>query len=301
MRKEALDCIEEMVSKNPKVCIIGSDLGSGTFAKSLESHPDRVLMEGIAEQHIIGFSAGLAANGFYPIIHTIATFLTRRCYEQIAIDLAQQKLPALLVGAGGGLVYAPLGPTHQATDDFALMTNIPGMRIFAPADPREVIEIIEACVQNRILGYIRLGRGGEPIVTDQMSRIDGSLSKILGSKGLYTIICTGTLLHEALQARCKLNEVGISGQVVHFPELSESDIRSTFNSSDISEKLFIIEEHIPVGGLATRVREVLGFGSETWVRQLPSSYSENYGSQKDHWLKWGLTADQISSWIRGQL
>ena len=301
MRKEALDFIEEMVIQDPRVCVIGSDLGSGTFSKTLESHPDRVLMEGIAEQHIIGFSAGLSANGFYPIIHTIATFLTRRCYEQIAIDLSQQNLPALLVGAGGGLVYAPLGPTHQATDDFALMTNIPGMHIFAPADPHEVVEIIERCVQSRLLAYIRLGRGGEPNVTDQMIRTHGTLSKTYGVKGSYTIFCTGTLLHEVLHAHQVLKDEGLIGKVVHVPYLNEFNSEKHNTEFLIDGEVFVVEEHIPIGGLSSRIQNLIGAGKDLHSRNLPNSYSENYGSQRDHWSKLGFKAEQISSWVRSKI
>lgn len=301
MRKEALDFIEEMVIRDDEVCVVGSDLGSGTFSRTLESHPERVLMEGIAEQHIIGFSAGLSANGFYPIVHTIATFLTRRCYEQIAIDLAQQELPALLVGAGGGLVYAPLGPTHQATDDFALMTNIPGMHIFAPADPMEVTEIIELCVRERRLAYIRLGRGGEPNVTHKMSHTNGSLTKTFGTEETYTIFCTGTLLHEVLEAHQLLKDDGICGKVVHVPHLNEISSEKFDFSSTTRGNIFVVEEHIPIGGLSTRIQNLLGAGTYLHLRHLSNSYSENYGSQKDHWSKLGFKADQISSWVRSKL
>ena len=91
-------------------------------------------MEGVAEQYIIGMSAGLAKEGFIPYVNTISTFLTRRCCEQVAIDLCLHDLPVRLIGNGGGLVYAPLGPTHLAIDDLSLMKSIPNMTIISPCD-----------------------------------------------------------------------------------------------------------------------------------------------------------------------
>ena len=89
-------------------------------------------MEGVSEQHVIGMSAGMALNGFIPYVNTIATFLTRRCYEQVLIDLSLHNLPVRLIGNGGGLVYAPLGPTHQAIEDIGLMRMIPNMTVICP-------------------------------------------------------------------------------------------------------------------------------------------------------------------------
>ncbi len=91
-------------------------------------------MEGVSEQAIVGMAAGLAMDGYLPYINTIATFLTRRCYEQVAIDLCLHDLPVRLIASGGGLVYAPLGPTHMATDDIAILRALPNMTIVAPVD-----------------------------------------------------------------------------------------------------------------------------------------------------------------------
>ena len=106
MRKTSLDCVYELAKADPRVVFIGSDLGPGVLAAMKQEMPERFFMEGIAEQHIIGMAAGLAMNGFMPFVNTIATFLTRRCYEQIALDLCLQDLPVRLIANGGGGVYA---------------------------------------------------------------------------------------------------------------------------------------------------------------------------------------------------
>ena len=89
---------------------IGSDLSPDLLGEMKKEFPQRYYMEGIAEANIIGMAAGMAMDGFIPYVNTIATFITRRCYEQVAVDLCLHDLPVRLIGNGGGYVYAPLGP-----------------------------------------------------------------------------------------------------------------------------------------------------------------------------------------------
>ena len=108
MRKTCLDSIYLRAKKDKKIVFIGSDLGPGVLNDFKLNIPERFFMEGVSEQSIIGLSAGLAMEGFKPYVNTISTFITRRCYEQVAVDLCMHNLPVKLIG-GGGLVYAPLG------------------------------------------------------------------------------------------------------------------------------------------------------------------------------------------------
>lgn len=121
---------EELVKlarDDERVVFIGSDLGHGAMEEFRRHHPRRFFMEGVSEQYVMGMAAGLALDGFIPFIASIATFITRRCHEQIRIDVCLHELPVRIVGIGGGLVYAPLGPTHTAVDDWALMRGVPNI------------------------------------------------------------------------------------------------------------------------------------------------------------------------------
>ena len=117
MRRTCFETVLKLQKKNKKIIFVGSDLGPGFMKHSKDKVSERFFMEGVSEQAIVGISAGLALEGFLPFVNTIATFLTRRCFEQIVIDLCHHDLPVKLIGNGGGLVYAPLGPTHQAIED----------------------------------------------------------------------------------------------------------------------------------------------------------------------------------------
>ena len=121
MRKTSLNKVYQLAQQDERVVFIGSDLSPGVLSEFKTNIPERFFMEGIAEQYIIGMAAGLAFDGFIPYINTIATFLTRRCFEQIAVDLCMHNLPVRLIASGGGLVYAPLGPTHQAIEDIGIL------------------------------------------------------------------------------------------------------------------------------------------------------------------------------------
>ena len=143
MRKTSLDMVYQFAKVDPRIVFIGSDLGPGILDGMKKEIPERFFMEGVSEQHIIGMAAGLALNGFIPYINTIATFLTRRCYEQVALDLCLQDLPVRLIASGGGAVYAPLGPTHLAVEDLAIMRALPNMAVLAPCDAEEMRRLMD--------------------------------------------------------------------------------------------------------------------------------------------------------------
>ena len=173
MRKACLNSIYTQAKKNNKIIFIGSDLGPGVLDDFKTEFPNRFFMEGVSEQFIIGMSAGLALDGFLPYVNTISTFLTRRCLEQIIVDLCMHKLPVKLIGNGGGLVYAPLGPTHQAVDDIALMRSIPNMTVLSPADCAETAHNAEKQLERRAVGERRPHTDPQPT---PLGRASGEIS-----------------------------------------------------------------------------------------------------------------------------
>ncbi len=296
MRKTALDTIGKLVEQDPRVVFVGSDLGAGTLEEIRNLHPDRVLMEGIAEQHLVSFAAGLALEGFIPYVHTIATFLTRRAFEQIVVDVALDRLPVILVGAGGGMVYAPLGPTHQAIDDFSLMRTIPGMCVVAPADPLEMSCVLELLRTEQVPAYVRVAKGGEPVITDSLSPLRAGKVRIISRGENVAILTTGSLLHECVLAAETLGTQGSRITLAHFPFLAPLDKESIIELASSHSHLLVVEEHIPSGGLASAVADVLseiGFPTPLHRLTLPNEYATNYGSQAEHWHLHGLDAEGI--------
>ena len=296
MRKAALEAISDLLDSNEKIIFVGSDLGAGTLADARSRHPNRVLMEGIAEQHLVGFAAGLALEGFIPYVHTIGTFLTRRAIEQVIIDVSLHNLPVRLVASGGGMVYAPLGPTHQAIDDFALMRAIPNMLVVAPADPYEMREVIFDLANHSGPAYIRVGKGGEPDATSLLAPnpIGGIRQIHVGHQ--VAILTTGSLLQECTTASTQLEKHGISTGLYHVPYVHPLD-RSLINQLiDRYEFLIVVEEHLPHGGLTTAIAEIMApVNCKARLRSatLPNRYASKYGSQREHQIASNLTSDGI--------
>jgi transketolase len=301
MRKAALSAVGNLMDLNESVVFVGSDLGAGTLVDVARKHPGRVLMEGIAEQHLVGFSAGLALEGYVPYIHTIGTFLTRRALEQVMIDVALHNLPVRLVASGGGMVYAPLGPTHQSIDDFALMRVIPNMLVAAPADPTEMTHLINALATHPGPAYIRVGKGGEPDITSALAPSPiGAVRPIREGSGL-AVLTTGMLLHECIQAVQDVTAYGLHPALIHVPFLAPLDTQAIVNLSRDFEVILVVEEHVPTGGLTTAVSEIVatGVGRARVVRlSLPSTYASAYGSQRDHLVTHGLTSPGIAAAIQ---
>ena len=148
MRKTCLDMVYQLAKQDGRVFFVGSDLGVGTLQQFKTEMPDRFFMEGVSEAAIVGMAAGLAMDGKVVYINTIATFLTRRCFEQIVLDLCAHNVRVRLIGSGGGMVYAPLGPTHEATDDIAILRAVPRMTIIAPADADEMRRLMPLTVDH---------------------------------------------------------------------------------------------------------------------------------------------------------
>ena len=144
MRERCLKAIYELAKQDERVVFIGSDLGVGVLNEFKQTIPDRFFMEGVSEQNLVGVAAGLAMEGRVVYLNTIATFLTRRCFEQVAVDLCLHAVNVRLIANGGGVVYAPLGPTHLAIEDIAICRALPNMTVIAPADAQEMIRFIRS-------------------------------------------------------------------------------------------------------------------------------------------------------------
>jgi transketolase len=286
MRQEALQQVYELAKVDERIIFIGSDLGHGTLAQMKEELPNQFLMEGISEQHLIGFAAGLARQGFIPFVNTIATFFTRRAYEQIAIDLALHQSHVILLASGGGMVYAPLGPTHTAIEDIATMSTIPGMRIACPADPLEMREVIRTTLKDAGPWYVRFGKGGEPSVTDQSDKRVGHLKFFGDVNSPITILTTGITLHAAIQYKLHHSELGNKTCVTHIPILQDDYLEQLVSQLRNAKKVIVIEEHIPIGGLFTRLLHLsykFGIDFRKFEHKcLPFSFSHQYGSQREH-------------------
>lgn len=303
MRKACLTTLYQLAKQDKRIVFIGSDLGAGTLADFRRDFPTRFFMEGISEGHIIGMAAGLAMNGYIPYVNTIATFLTRRCLEQIIVDVAMHNLPVRLIGSGGGFVYAPLGPTHLAVDDIALMRSVSNMGIIAPADASEMERLLPLTVDFPHPLYLRLAKGGDPIVSPQDVSYTIGTGVVIREGGPILLVTTGITLSLAQEAARILQQQGISCSIVHFHTIAPFDAVTIRTYARSAALVVTIEEGIRSGGLGSCVAEVIAEEPALFSVQVlrigsPTGYCDSYGSQRELMIQYGITSEAIIALVR---
>jgi len=300
MRKTCLDSVFKLAKTNKKIIFIGSDLGPGTLEEMRNQMPDRFFMEGISEQHIIGMSAGLALSGFIPYVNTIAPFLTRRCYEQILVDVCLQNLPVRLIGNGGGVVYAPLGPTHLAMEDIAILRVLPNMTILAPCDAVEMELIMNETVTWPGPLYIRLAKGGDEIITNKSEVRKIGKGVEIKPIGKHNFISTGVMTQLTLDAhKILLDDYDINVGIIHLHTISPLDRDLISKTLTEAENIITVEEHYRTGGLGTSILEFCNDNHPEHSHKIsrigiPDEFPKNYGSQQQLIEGWGITAISLS-------
>lgn len=283
MRKTCLRMVYELAKQDERIVFIGSDLGAGVMEDFKREMPDRFFMEGIGEANMVGMAAGMALSGKIVYCHTIATFLTRRAFEQVCIDVGLHHANVRLIGAGGGAVYAPLGPTHLAVDDVALMRTIPGMTILAPCDADEMAEMMPETVDYAGPVYIRLGRGGDPIVPKE--------PRVIGPSAVL-LVSTGTTTQLAYAAAEALGDV----ESVHVRSLKPFHREGFERRAQGKQVVITIEDHSVIGGLGSVVAETLmESGWQGRFRRIgyPDVFPSGYGTQDEMRSRYGISVENI--------
>ena len=303
MRKTCLDSVYELAKRDQRIFFIGSDLGVGTLKQFKAEMPERFLMEGVSEANVVGVAAGLALEGKIVYVNTIATFLTRRCFEQVALDLCLHKANVRLIGNGGGVVYAPLGPTHEAIEDIAIFRALPRMSIVAVADAEEMKRMMPQTVEHPGPIYIRLGKGGDPIVTDPRMPFRIGQAYLMRDGGDALLVSTGIMLKAALDAAAALAGAGIEAAVLHVPTIKPFDIETFLGLARRVPVIVSVEEHNVIGGLGSALAEVLAesdFDTPKHFRRLgiPDVFPDQYGNQASLLKRYDLTAENLAAVVQ---
>lgn len=303
MRRSCLQAVYALAKRDDRVVFVGSDLGPGTLAEFRDEFPDRYFMEGVAEANVIGMAAGLAMEGYIPFVNTIAPFITRRALEQVAIDLCLHELPVRLIANGGGVVYAPLGPTHLAIEDIAVMRALPNMTVFAASDHEEIQRFMDQSLDWPGPIYIRLAKGGDPVVSSPDEEFVIGKAILKRGPGEVLMVSTGITTRLALEAAEILADDGISCGVLHTHTVKPLDTHALCNMAAQARLVITIEEHSLVGGLGSAVAEVLMDSMEGTIPRLrrlgiPDVFPKSYGSQENMMATFGLTTHGIVATVR---
>ncbi|MCP4265442.1 MAG: transketolase [Candidatus Brocadiaceae bacterium] len=297
MRNAYLTALHQLSKTNKNILALVADNGTIVYDKYREDFPDRFINFGISEANMVSVAAGLASCGKIPFAYTIANFLAFRAYEQIRNDVCMQKMNVKIVGIGVGFVYSYLGPTHHSTEDIAVMRVLPEMTIFSPCDPLETIKATNAAAQ--IVGpvYLRLTTGGTPEIYKEDYGFQVGKGITLRDGNDISIIATGSIVHEALQAVDTLEELGVSVRLINIHTIKPLDKDIILKAANETRAILTVEEHSISGGLGSCVAEVLA--EEKCVLHsfkrlgLNDVFPQGYGNYKEMKALNGLSKDDI--------
>ena len=297
MRTAFFHALYELAEHDERINLIVGDLGFGVVEPFARRFPNRFLNVGVAEQNMTGVAAGMALSGKVVFTYSIANFPTLRCLEQVRNDLCYHNANVKIVAVGGGFAYGPLGMTHHATEDLAIMRVLPGMVVVAPGDPVEAELATRAIAKESGPCYLRLGRAGERTVhqSDVVFRL-GEAIKVRDG-GDLTLISTGGLLSTTVQVAAHLEKDGIHARVLSMHTVKPLDIQAILAAARETRAIVTIEEHSVLGGLGGAVAEVLAESGELRVPfkrlGLPSVFSSYVGDQEYLRSAYGLSENGI--------
>ena len=254
MRGAFARALDQCAKDDPRVVFLTGDLGFQVFDRFQEAHGPRYVNAGIAEAQMVCAAAGLALEGFRPVIYSIASFMTARPFEQIRVCLAYPGLPVVLVGAGGGYCYASSGVTHHAPDDLALMALLPGMTIVCPGDPGEVEQLLPQLLRLPGPSYMRVGKFGEAALDAEEDAVLGRARRLRSGRGI-AILTTGDLARQVLDLEGELAALGIAPWVYQVHTLNPLDLGLIDDLAGKVRAVLVVEEASPVASLASQVRE----------------------------------------------
>lgn len=247
----------DLAAADPRiVAVVNDSVGSSNLKGFKQRFPDRLVNVGIAEQNLVGVSAGLAGAGLMPFTCGASCFLTGRALEQVKADLAYSRHNVKLCGMSSGMAYGELGPTHHSIEDFAWTRAIAGMTVVAPADPIETSQAVRAAAAMHGPIFLRLSRMGVPVVHGPDYRFEIGRAATLRDGTDATIVAAGVMVHRAIAAADLLASQGISVAVLNMATIRPID-RDAVIAAARRGPIVTVEEHTVVGGLGSAVAEVV--------------------------------------------
>lgn len=305
MRDAFVTTITEIAHKDPDMFLVTGDLGFGVFAEFSKLFPKRFINAGVAEQQMIAVSVGMALEGKKIFAYSIGNFATLRCLEQIRNDACYHKASITIAATGGGFSYGPLGFSHHATEDLAILRSIPNMNVFAPGDPHETTLAVKECYSNCGPNYLRLGRNGEPLIHTAKNNFDIKRAVKISEGNDVLIISSGGILKNAWDAAETLKKEGVSTGLYSLPTIKPLDVESIKEAAHRYKLIITIEEHSISGGLGGCVAEVLAelSGPKARLKRigLPEILSSVVGDQDYLRRYYGLTAQAIVDAVNDHL
>ena len=294
MRNGAGKGLAELGEQKKDVVVLAADTAESSrahyFAKKF---PERFIQCGVAEQNLIGISAGLSYQGKVPFAVTYAAFLVGRPWEPIRTTIAYPGRHVVFVSSHAGLATGPDGPTHQMTEDIALTRCLPGFTVIAPADYEQARKAVKAAYSLKGPVYIRNAREKTPVFTTEKTPFEVGKAQVLREGKDATLIGHGYMVYWLLQIAEELKNK-MSLEVINLHTIKPFDGKTILQSVKKTKKVFCAEDHNVVGGMGSAVAEFL---SQTYPVPLKlhgvyDTFAES-GTAKDLWGKYGLDKEGI--------
>jgi len=297
MRKEFMQTISELASKEKRLIFLTGDLGYNVLEPLREIMKQRFINAGVAEQNMVGVAAGLASQGLKPICYSINPFLIYRPFEQLKVDVCLHNMDVKFVGSGAGYIYGNLGATHHSIEDIAVLTTLPNMRCYIPFCNEDCPDVTRQMMRREGPCYLRLGTWTKPdgLVIPKYNHTRRLLK---GEK--VTVVGMGQVVNSVFKAVeiLKKNEL-VDLFVVSEMPLAEIT-KELRESLDKTKRLIVIEEHVARGGLGENLARLLLENKIScgFVHLHAKGYPNGlYGSQKYHYKISGIDEDSVVSAI----
>lgn len=294
------DVLIEAAKDNKDLLVLTSDSrGSASLVDFAKAYPEQIVETGIAEQNLVGISAGLALNGKRPFVASPACFLSMRSIEQVKVDVAYSNKNVKLVGISGGVSYGALGASHHSLQDIAVTRAIPNLEVIIPADRHETKAVFEYLVKSDKPAYIRLGRNPvEDCFTEENISFEIGKARMMIEGTDVTIAAVGETVRVAMDAAEVLKKEGISTRVLNFASLKPFDDEAVRKAVAETKGIVSVEEHSVNGGLGSAIAAVVAEeGGRLTIMGIPDETVVT-GTTKEVFDHYGISVSGISEKVK---
>jgi len=294
-RQGYVDALLELAEEIPELVVLDADVGKATRTLEFEKeYPDRFFNCGVQEQNMLTVAAGMSLEGKLPFASTFGVFATCRAGDSLRNGIAYPKANVKLGITHCGLTVGGDGASHQSNEDIAICRVIPNITILVPGDYQEAKLATKAAAKYPGPVYLRLGRDKYPVVPEIHNGFEVGKSKTIVEGDDISILTTGIMITEALEAAKILKESGISARVVHFGTVKPLDKEAVLKAAKETKGIVTVEEHSVIGGLGEAVSGVVCENYPCPVRRvgMQDVFGES-GMAPDLMDKYGLRAKNI--------
>ncbi len=295
------ESLKELAEEYKNLVVLDADLAAATKTGIFKkAYPERFFDCGIAEANMMGVAAGLASCGKIPFASTFAMFAAGRAYEIVRNSIGYPHLNVKIGATHAGISVGEDGATHQCNEDIALMRTIPGMTIINPCDDVEARAAVRAAVEFNGPVYMRFGRLAVPVINNSETyKFELGKGVIMKDGNDVTIVATGLMVNEALEAAKILESENISARVVNIHTIKPLDKELICKCAEETGVIVTAEEHSVIGGLGSAVAEAVTECCPVPVIKVGVNDEYGYsGPAVDLLKKFGLSAENIADKAR---